>query len=103
LAAHTRVTLGPPEIQDSLPTLLFGLAADWRGWKGARTWSAHEGGLSLSFSHDRLGHTLIETELHEPSRNWELRVVLGLEGGQLDAVARDVDRFFAPNLPHSLR
>jgi hypothetical protein len=102
LVAHTRVTLGPSEIQESLPTLLYGLTADWQGWKGARTWSAYEGGLSLSFSHDRLGHILMETRLHDPGLNWELRVDLGLEAGQLDAVARDVERFFAPDLPHRL-
>jgi hypothetical protein len=95
LEARTRVSLADHPEEKPLAPFFYDLAKDWRGWKGKRVWSAYEGGLRLSCSHDGLGHILIVTELREAySRTWEVRVDLVVEAGQLDAIARDVERFF---------
>jgi hypothetical protein len=66
------------------------LAADWRGWQGARTWGT--GPLVLSATHDGLGHVALNVELEtnvydEP--DWRACATVHLEAGQLDHVARD--------------
>lgn len=102
LEARTRVSLADHPEEKPLAPFFYDLAKDWRGWKGRRVWAAYEGGLTLSCAHDGSGHILMETELRELARDWEVRVALGLEAGQLDSVARRVERFFAPDLAHRL-
>jgi hypothetical protein len=68
----------------------LGLAADWRGWQGERTWGG--GPLTLSAIHDGLGHITIDVHLitnvyYEP--DWEARATVQLEAGRLDQTARD--------------
>ena len=67
----------------------LGLAADWRGWPGERTWGG--GPLTLSAAHDGLGHITIDVDLitnvyYEP--DWEARATIQLEAGRLDQPAR---------------
>jgi hypothetical protein len=69
------------------------LAHDWRGWRGEKIWTALEGDVSLTASHDGAGHVALSVELRaEPSTtrdpDWMARVVLLLEAGSLDALVR---------------
>jgi hypothetical protein len=68
----------------------LGLAADWRGWTGERTWGG--GPLTLCATHDGLGHVTLDVRLvtnvyYEP--DWEARADIQLEAGRLDQVACD--------------
>jgi hypothetical protein len=70
------------------------LAAEWRGWVGDKTWSALEGDVSMAASHDGLGTISLLTELRgEPSSraepDWRAALVLELDAGALDRLARD--------------
>jgi hypothetical protein len=79
-----RHTVGP------IGEFFLALAADWRGWQGERRWG--ETPLSLSATHDGLGHVAINVQVatnayREP--DWEARATIHLEAGRLDHVARD--------------
>lgn len=81
-----------------LPTELFrDLARDWKGWDGKRSWASIEGELTLSATCDSAGHTMLTVELRRQTRDaWRLLGHLLLEAGQLDQIARDLDKFFTP-------
>lgn len=73
------------------------LAAEWRGWVGAKMWSALEGDVSLAASHDGLGTVSLLAELRgEPSSraepDWRAALVLELDAGALDRFALDAKR-----------
>jgi hypothetical protein len=73
------------------------LAAQWRGWVGDKTWSALEGDALLAASHDGLGTVSLLAELRgEPSSRaapaWRAALVLELDAGALDRLARDAKR-----------
>jgi hypothetical protein len=73
------------------------LAADWRGWAGERTWGG--GDITLTATHDGLGHVTLIVELEEKYDHWRARGELTLEAGRLDQVARDAMQLptLAPN------
>lgn len=50
---------------DELVRFVRGLAADWRGWQGERTYESLEHELRLTASHD--GHVRIVARLHQSS------------------------------------
>lgn len=73
------------------------IARDWKGWDGKKEWESIERSLALSAVADRAGHTYLTVELQVPDFNgWYARAVLTLEAGQLQKIARDVERFFRP-------
>ena len=70
------------------------LAASWRGWNGDKTWEALEGDVFLAASHDGKGTVGMLVELRaEPSvrrdADWRAALVLTLDAGALDHVARE--------------
>lgn len=68
----------------------LGLAADWRGWQGARTWG--DGPLMLSATHDGLGHVAINVRIRTNvyyEEDWEASATVTVEAGQLDHIARE--------------
>jgi uncharacterized protein DUF6228 len=72
---------------ENLRDFLAGLAKDWRGWQGARTWTSMEGEMTLEASHDGLGHVTIAVTLRRAERPgdpdaWSARIVLTLEAGE---------------------
>lgn len=79
------------------------LAEHWVGWPGEKSWESVEGDLSLTASHDRLGHVTLVVELRErfdpPEREWVARAPLTLEAGVLHKLANAAERFEHANLP----
>lgn len=79
-----------------LPSSFFvEIARDWRGWEGQRAWAAIEGELSLTATSDKIGHVRLEVLLRNGvgDQSWEVNAWLTLEAGQLDSIARQVNRF----------
>jgi hypothetical protein len=95
LLAETRVHLGPPEVEASLPALFADLAAQWRGWQGERTWEAYEGGLRIALTHDGVGHVNASVRLREANAStWSVHAQIPLDAGQLDRAAQELAAFF---------
>ena len=93
--AVTRVSL-VHGVDVPLSALFDDLARNWRGWRGSKEWTAYEGGLELSCTHDGLGHVAVAVELHRNPADvgdWCVRGEVPLEAGQLDQLHRDVRRF----------
>jgi hypothetical protein len=80
-----------------LPDFLDGLAADFRGWEGSRSWAANHLKLTADF-HSR-GHVELRWALRPwDSRrdSWEATVTTWLEAGQqISGLAADVRAFLA--------
>ena len=76
------------------------LAAGWRGWEGAREWSDDEGGVKLSAVHAAVGDIELAISL-QPSFGmltagcWELQIVVPIEPGQLESIARSIRGLFS--------
>ena len=95
LSAMTRVSL-VAGVDLPLSTFFEELAGNWRGWNGARTWAAYEGGLEFSCTHDGLGHVALAVALQQGSGiGWLVRGEVPLEAGQLEEVAHAARRFEA--------
>jgi hypothetical protein len=93
LSARTSVYLGHEEVEAPLDGFVKDLAANWRGWKGTRTWDGSEGGLTLECRHDGVGTVRIDVELrHLSGQGWTARVEIPVDPGQLDQVATDLRR-----------
>lgn len=66
------------------------LAANWRGWDGAKEWESL--GLQLVARHDGLGHVALDAILRESyaaADRWEVRASLNLDVGGLNRLARE--------------
>ena len=81
---------------DSLPQFLTGLAADWRGWEGERTWKSLESDVELTATHDGRGTVALVVTLRNDifdvrsERGWSARALLSLDAGTaLDHLARE--------------
>lgn len=74
---------------------LFGeMASQWRGWEGRKTWSSLEGELHLTAEADRTGHVTLVAQLKEGAPSvWSLELVLVVEAGQLERLAREAHAF----------
>lgn len=77
------------------PSLLFReMAESWKGWKGEKVWSALDGELSLLATTTSLGHVTLKIEMVDPSGNFRLFAILGLEAGQLEEIYKNVSAVF---------
>lgn len=67
---------------DDLVDFLRDLAADWRGWKGERTYESLEHDLQLTATHD--GHVRLVVQMSTTSEpdGWSATAVLRLEPGE---------------------
>lgn len=82
-------------MSQGLPALLAELANEWRGWEGERSWTSLERDLTLSFSHDGLGHIRVGVELCSSCmREWAVQTETRVDAGQLDDLAKRARRFF---------
>ena len=73
---------------DDLDRFWRGLAENWRGWQGRRSWQSLEGELGLSATSDRLGHVELEVRLQEGAPFlWRVHGKMSLDAGQLDRIA----------------
>ncbi len=94
LVAATRVYAG---YVPSHPGSLFAaMKSQWSGWSRTITWCALEGELSLSCTHDQLGHIAIEVEMQSSSWDdtWQVKATVITEAGQLESLARKAVSFF---------
>jgi hypothetical protein len=83
---------------EGLPRFFENLAANWRGWQGAKRWESLEGDFKLACVSDGLGHVEIRIELSSIITDpveWDVRCSLIVEAGQLDSIAEDFRKFFS--------
>ena len=81
-------------LSDGFAMFFADLAADWRGWQGAREWSSLEGECELRAESDRTGHvTLSVRAQYRQSEVWAVEGSVVLEAGQLDAIAAAAKKF----------
>jgi hypothetical protein len=69
------------------------LAASWRGWDGDKSWAALEGDVVIAASHDGRGTIGVVVELRglpsiRSDPDWRAALVLTLDAGALDGLAR---------------
>lgn len=71
------------------------LAANWRGWEGAKSWASIEEDFALSCKSDSLGHVAMEVTLKSGlyEDDWRVKAVIYMDAGQLEAIASNVRRF----------
>ncbi len=98
-ARFDKVLFSPWE-HDDLLEFLDGLAADFRGWTGERTWRTNHLTLDAGFGsggHIQLDWTLCPTTISPP---WRTTVTTWIEAGeQMSALAADARSFLAPPEP----
>lgn len=93
LNLHARTRVGT-YMSGGLADLFGEMAAQWRGWEGVKTWSSLEGELHLAAEADRTGHVTLTTRLSEGAPSvWSVELVLVLEAGQLERLAREARAF----------
>jgi hypothetical protein len=81
-------------LSGGLADFFAGLAAEWRGWRGRRTWSSLEDELTLAAESDRTGHVYLRVHLHDGSpARWTVEAELVLEAGQLEQLASEARTF----------
>jgi Family of unknown function (DUF6228) len=82
---------------DELVAFFNGLAADWRGWQGERTYESLEHDLRLTAIHD--GHVRLLVELQETAGldEWSATGVVQLDPGEeMTRAAEDVAALLLP-------
>ena len=85
---------------DGPEQLFAGLAQNWRGWSGEKTWRSLAAQLTLSATTDARGHITIRIQLR-PTANceaWRVTSFAYFEAGQLDTLAARAAKFFGPGL-----
>jgi hypothetical protein len=101
LAAHHRDVIVAVSDPEGLSDFADGLAADFRGWSGSRSWAADHLKLTASFhsgGHVELRWTLRPWASRQDS--WEATVTTWLEGGQqMTALAADIRSFLTRPQP----
>ena len=82
-----------------LANLFRDMAEQWRGWEGKLSWTPLETEFTLDASSDGLGHVELEVEFSDYSgaEPWHFKGSLLTEAGQLDAIAKEAERFFVDN------
>jgi hypothetical protein len=83
---------------NALVAFFNGLAADWRGWQGERTYESLEHDLRLTATHD--GHVQLVIQLREPfvRNGWSATAVVQLDPGEeMARAAEDVAALLSPS------
>ncbi|GAB1645347.1 DUF6228 family protein [Krasilnikovia sp. MM14-A1259] len=84
---------------NTLPAFMNGLATDWRGWEGVRTWHSMESHLVVDARHDGRGHVSLRVSLRAPGPSWDdaawsASAMLVLEAGEeMTRAAADLTHF----------
>jgi hypothetical protein len=72
-------------------------ASDWRGWPGEKCWESLEGDFRIELRSGSTGHIRLRILIAHDCGNpdpWRLNAEFGIEAGQLESVALNVERFF---------
>jgi Family of unknown function (DUF6228) len=95
LEARTEVYIPPGNGLDGLDSLFVTMADQWRGWADEKSWGSLEGELSLSCTHDGLGHVKMAVELQRDvlHDSWRARAVFVVWAGSLERIARGLSKF----------
>jgi hypothetical protein len=100
LRAQCDDILFSPWDRDDLINFLDGLAADFRGWTGHRTWRTNHLALEASFGsggHVELNWTLLPALISPP---WRATVTTTIEAGeQMSTLAADIRSFLTRPKP----
>jgi hypothetical protein len=87
-----------PGFGASVASFFREIATESNGWKGTKDWSSLEGELSLAAECDSTGHITLKVKIqHHTGQVWRLEGFVILEAGQLETIARSVERFFERN------
>jgi hypothetical protein len=87
---------------DDLIVFFRGLAADWRGWLGERTYESLEHDLRLTATHDGHGHVRLAVEMRQCSvpDGWSAAAVVSIDPGEeMTRIAEDVASLLSPSGP----
>jgi hypothetical protein len=103
---HYRVTLTGPNFHGDCSVYAYepashisaffqDMATNWRGWQGKKEWASLEGELAFAATIDSTGHISLSVRLRSGPYpyDWTLSIVLLLEAGGLEQIARQVERF----------
>lgn len=72
------------------------LADSWRGWEGERFWGDIDGVIELRATSDSTGHISLRVILRDATYYARsIDVLLVLEAGQMEELARSVSKLFA--------
>ena len=73
------------------------IAKEWKGWDGAQESASIEGEFGISATCDSLGHVMLAITIKETDGQevWNASVSLGLDSGQTEKFAKQVEQFFA--------
>jgi hypothetical protein len=80
----------------SLIEYLSGLANNWDGWEGAKSWECLEGEFSIETTMSKLGHATMKIimNVYGTPSDWVAIAELDIEAGQLEAIAKKARQFF---------
>ena len=82
---------------DELVAFFNGLAADWRGWQGERTYESLEHDLRLTAAHDGHVHLLVQRQETSGRDEWSATGVVQLDPGEeMTRAAEDVAALLLP-------
>jgi hypothetical protein len=82
---------------DELVAFFNGLAADWRGWQGERTYESLEHDLRLTAAHDGHVHLLVQLPQTALLDEWSATGVVQLDPGEeMTRAAEDVAALLSP-------
>ncbi|MCA8950033.1 MAG: hypothetical protein KDE27_11055 [Planctomycetes bacterium] len=74
-----------------------GLARDWRGFDGVRSWASLESELEIDAASDGVGHLAVTVRLIlDPQRQWRVEGVLVVEAGDLERLRAEAAAFAPP-------
>jgi len=86
---------------DGLESFFGGLATDWRGWNGTRTWDSIEHGMTIEATHRGHRVELLFVVRRDPTRpepGLEIRLPLFVEPGEsLSRVGKAGEQLFRPS------
>jgi len=94
LTARHRFEAEPWASFKDLAGLLLGLADDWKGFDGERSWVAGDGSFRIRCRHDRMRSVRIEVGMRRWDE-WEIELPISIEVGHLDQMKQEALRFFA--------
>jgi hypothetical protein len=82
--------------EKSLPDFFADLAANWKGWKGERVWSAYA--LGITAVHNGRSRVLLTLDIHPFAvpNPWRATATLEVEPGELEGIVADLRDFTNP-------
>jgi hypothetical protein len=100
LTATTTTTIGVFGSVE-LDAFLYGLADEWRGWDGVRSWRSMEGELLIDATHDRTRRVSLDVTVQPPQTlgapSWSARCLFEVEpGAQLVEIANQIATLLGP-------